>query len=77
MKNVSLILSIILVVEYFSHHSIPEGWTSLMVVLLFVGGIIMFSLGIIGEYIGRIYTESKQRPLYFIQDVFEKKQKKT
>jgi len=69
---IGLILSIILVVEYFSHHSIPEGWTSLMVVLLFVGGIIMFSLGIIGEYIGRLYLLMSSKPQYLIKEKTKK-----
>ncbi|MGL4873023.1 MAG: glycosyltransferase family 2 protein [Clostridium sp.] len=44
------------------------GWTSLMCVMVFFGGVQLISLGIIGEYIGRIYDESKRRPLYLIKD---------
>ncbi|RAP26744.1 glycosyltransferase [Candidatus Marinamargulisbacteria bacterium SCGC AG-333-B06] len=50
-----------------------QGWASLVVIILALGGLQLVALGIIGEYIGRIYTEVKQRPLYFIQDIFEKK----
>ena len=44
------------------------GWTSLLVVMLFFNGIILLVLGIIGEYIGRIYDEAKGRPLYVVAE---------
>jgi polyisoprenyl-phosphate glycosyltransferase len=45
-----------------------EGWTFLMIAILLIGGIILLVLGIIGGYVGRIYGEIKQRPLYIIKD---------
>lgn len=44
------------------------GWTALFIVVLFMGGVQLLSLGIIGEYVGRIYGETKRRPLYLVQE---------
>ncbi|MEE8536270.1 MAG: glycosyltransferase, partial [Kiloniellales bacterium] len=46
------------------------GYASLMVVVLFLGGINLLTLGVMGEYLGRIYTEAKGRPLYLVRDRF-------
>jgi glycosyltransferase involved in cell wall biosynthesis len=46
-----------------------QGWTSLMVVVVLLGAVQMFVLGMIGEYLGRLYVESKRRPLYLVADV--------
>ncbi|MBP3420277.1 MAG: glycosyltransferase [Marinifilaceae bacterium] len=48
-------------------HTVP-GWTSLIISIWFVGGVILLAVGVIGEYIGKIYKEVKRRPRYLIQD---------
>jgi dolichol-phosphate mannosyltransferase len=45
------------------------GWTSLAVAVLFLGGLQLLAIGILGEYVGRIYEEVKHRPLYLVRDV--------
>lgn len=45
-----------------------SGWTSLMIIIVFFGGIQLITIGIIGEYIARIYDESKERPLYIVEE---------
>lgn len=46
-----------------------QGWTSLMLVVVVLGAVQMFVLGMIGEYLGRLYIESKRRPLYIVQEI--------
>ena len=48
-----------------------SGYPSLMVVMTFIGGIQLLSIGVVGEYVGRIYLESKQRPIYLVEEVCE------
>jgi len=57
-----------LVARTLTNHWV-EGWATLFIGLLFLSGMQMICLGIMGEYIGRIYTEVKQRPLFVIRDV--------
>jgi len=56
--------------RFFTDQTIT-GWTSTMAVILFTQGIVLMIIGLMGEYIGRIYTELKNRPNYIIQEIVE------
>lgn len=56
------------IISRFVLNKIVPGWTSTIVIVLFLGGVQLITLGIIGEYIGRIYGEVKNRPLYIIEE---------
>ncbi len=60
-------MSIYVFISYFGHDVIP-GWTSIMLSVWFLGSIMLIGLGVLGEYIGKIYVEVKQRPRYQIKE---------
>lgn len=63
---IALAIFIYTIIRYFTHETI-EGWTSLMLSIWFCTGILLLALGIIGEYIGKIFLEVKNRPRYVIE----------
>ena len=66
----SLLLLIYSLVRYFTGHAV-EGYTTLLIVMLFIGSAVMMSLGIIGYYIARIYEEVKCRPRYIVSRIIQ------
>ena len=65
---ISLIMLIKSFVDYFNGNVVP-GWASIMVSIWVLGGLQIFAIGIIGEYIGKTYLETKKRPKYIIESV--------
>jgi dolichol-phosphate mannosyltransferase len=54
-----------LVLRLLTSNWVP-GWTMIFIALLLIGGVQLVFLGVVGEYVGRIYTEAKDRPLYLV-----------
>ncbi len=67
MLLLDIAMSIYVFISYFGHDVIP-GWTSIMLSVWFLGSIMLIGLGVLGEYIGKIYVEVKQRPRYQIKE---------
>jgi glycosyltransferase involved in cell wall biosynthesis len=61
------ILAWVLVTRLFTDNAIP-GWTSILLPLLFIGSVQLLSLGVIGEYLAKLYTEIKKRPRYHVSE---------
>lgn len=56
-------------IRLFTHEALP-GWTSVLVAVLFLGSAQLLSLGVIGEYLNRVYTETKSRPTYILRNAY-------
>jgi dolichol-phosphate mannosyltransferase len=64
----SALLVLYIAFGFFTGRAI-QGWTSLMLVVVILGAVQMFVLGLIGEYLGRLFLEAKRRPLYIVSDI--------
>ena len=63
---IALVMLVYVLYSYFSGHAVT-GWSSMILSVWFVGGCVLIGLGIVGEYIGKIYIEVKQRPRYNVE----------
>lgn len=64
----SVFLLLYIAIGFFTGSAV-QGWTSLALIVVVLGAVQMFVLGMIGEYLGRLYIESKRRPLYIVADI--------
>lgn len=64
---ISILILIYVAASFALHHTVA-GWTSLMLSIWFVGGSLLVSMGVVGEYIGKIYLEVKDRPRYIVEE---------
>ena len=75
--NLGIIITILSIITFIwcifekFFGSTTAGWTSIIASIWFIGGIQLLCLGVIGEYIGKIYNESKERPRYIIENVLD------
>lgn len=67
---ISISIMIYSLIRKLAGNTVP-GWTFLSISIWFIGGIQMISIGIIGEYIGKIYQETKQRPRYIVEEILD------
>ena len=68
MSFISIVMFIWCIFQHFAGKTIV-GWSSIMVSIWFLGGVQLTCLGVIGEYIGKIYGETKHRPRYIIESI--------
>ncbi|MBR6356743.1 MAG: glycosyltransferase, partial [Lachnospiraceae bacterium] len=64
----SFVYILITLIQTWIFGIVVPGYVTTLVVLLFLGGVIVLAIGILGEYIGQIYLESKNRPLYILEE---------
>ena len=67
-KNKMTFFLLFEIVKTIIYGSSPSGYPTLLAAVIFLGGIQLISLGVIGEYLGRVFTETKGRPPYFIRE---------
>ena len=70
-KILSLLYAIFIIIRTAFYGVDLPGYASLLVTILFLGGVQLIGIGVLGDYLGRIYVDTKSRPHYFIRTVHE------
>lgn len=73
MSLVSFIFIIALIIRKFAFHDVTTGWASLIASVFLMGGLILAAIGVVGIYIGNIFNEAKNRPIYVISEILNGK----
>ena len=71
----AIVLAIVLIINKLTNPLVPMGWTSTIIFILIIGAVITFLLGLIGEYVGRIYVSINNNPQYVIRKVIKNEEK--
>ncbi len=69
-------MGFIFVLRFMMYNIGVQGWTSVIVSIYFIGGLLLANMGVIGLYLGKVFNEIKQRPLYVIQETLNIEQAK-
>jgi polyisoprenyl-phosphate glycosyltransferase len=73
---IGFIFGLIVIIQYFMGINFPSGWASLVIVVLFMGGIQLITAGIIGEYVGRLFLFQSDEPQFVINEIIDDSSKK-
>ena len=68
----SLVYLIVTLIRKLTSHITVDGFTQLVILISFLGGVLLFTVGIVGEYIAKIYQQVKNRPIYIVKDVLKR-----
>ncbi len=76
MACLAFIWIIEVVIEFFAIGTPVRGWSTLMILVLFSAGLILFMLGVLGEYLWRTLDATRNRPVYIVDSILEERSKK-
>lgn len=66
--GIGILWALVIVIRYFTEHMAPLGWSTTTVLLLIIGGLILFGIGLVGEYVGRIFMCVNATPQYIVRE---------